>query len=191
MPIRADSGDSFGAAWSPDGRRIAFSRNNYDPYLTSTLFVMDGRRHKVELLGSPCNPRTPAWSPDGKRLAFACDDGVYTLRLADRKLTRVEKITTADDSTVLDLLVPSWSPDGLWLAVAQHGRLEIVSASGAPRLRLLAVGRNYNAMGQTAWSPDNGKIAYTFVDTSHKRIGSLHVIDRNGHHTRFLSGFTN
>jgi Tol biopolymer transport system component len=55
------------AAWSPDGKRIAFGGwGANDP---SGLWVLDlDTSEAVRVLSGPCT--MPAWSPDGTRLSF-------------------------------------------------------------------------------------------------------------------------
>jgi hypothetical protein len=63
--------DVQGAAWSPNGRRIAISaiaQGDHDP----EIFVMaaDGSAlHRVT--NNHLSDRQPTWSPDGRRIAFA------------------------------------------------------------------------------------------------------------------------
>lgn len=52
-------------AWSPDGRRIAFSSD-------SDIYVMNADGSEVrQLTDHEAVDRTPAWSPDGSRIAFS------------------------------------------------------------------------------------------------------------------------
>ena len=75
--------DNGQPAWSPDGRRIAYTAG--DPYSTGLhtgLFVLDlsnGERYRVAAMGN-----TPAWSPDGTKLV-TYGDGIWVID-ADQKL---------------------------------------------------------------------------------------------------------
>jgi dipeptidyl aminopeptidase/acylaminoacyl peptidase len=50
--------------WSPDGRRLAFVRDD-----TVWVVEADGSR-QVQVSGHPAGTNTPRWAPDGRRLAF-------------------------------------------------------------------------------------------------------------------------
>jgi Tol biopolymer transport system component len=55
------------AAWSPDGKRIAFGGwGSKDPSGLWVLYLDTGE--SVRVLPGPCT--MPAWSPDGARLSF-------------------------------------------------------------------------------------------------------------------------
>src|SRR5688500_1222905 len=58
----------FGTAWSPDGRRIAFTRYRGGEGEARGIWVM-GRTGKAERR-LVRNGSRPAWSPDGKRIAY-------------------------------------------------------------------------------------------------------------------------
>jgi Tol biopolymer transport system component len=71
--------DAADAAWSPDGRRIAFSsvgdRNGescWDQcHVHGELYVMDADgTDPVRLTRNRGDDRSPSWSPDGRRIAF-------------------------------------------------------------------------------------------------------------------------
>ncbi|WP_309601588.1 S9 family peptidase [Sphingomonas sp.] len=76
-PVAAGSGDSFGPAWSPDGKRLAYgSTAEGGP---PQLFVrwMDGGQ-SVRITSLPDSPQAIEWSPDGSRIAYLMsvpDDG--------------------------------------------------------------------------------------------------------------------
>ena len=104
---------SFGPAWSPDGKLIAFS-------------VVDGSDHEIYSMavdGSDVTRLTnsfadaiynlsPAWSPDGKMIAFASNRdnpaagfSLYLMSADGSSVTRLTHDTTPSISL-------SWSPDG-------------------------------------------------------------------------------
>ena len=72
-------------AWSPDGRHIAFTRNEdvgEFTTLSDDVFVMDANGSHLKQLtpernGVPDSGQ-PAWSPDGGRIVFVRGDSVPT-----------------------------------------------------------------------------------------------------------------
>ena len=125
------AGDDADPAWSPDGRRIAFSSNRSG---RRQLWAVATAGGEPELLAQvPGRTQAPAWSPEGTRLAFAReaagDSDLWVLDLSDgsaRKLTR----GVGWDSR------PDWSPGGKRIAFARAtaGRSSIwtVGADGTP-----------------------------------------------------------
>ncbi|MEO7814757.1 MAG: S9 family peptidase [Sphingomicrobium sp.] len=76
-PIAVGSGDSFGPAWSPDGKRLAYGSTAEGG--APQLFVrwMDSGQ-SARITGLPDSPQAIEWSPDGSRLAYLMtvpDDG--------------------------------------------------------------------------------------------------------------------
>lgn len=102
-------GQPWGAAWFPDGERIAYSHE--DRLIVRTV---DGR--KEQAYPSPRKGRllrTPAVSPDGRKVVFQLyRDGAWMLDLKDASMRRILSDPTAEEFT--------WAPDGR--RVAYHSR---------------------------------------------------------------------
>jgi len=66
--LTTNTASDFGASWSPDGRKIAFSSNRDGNF---EIYVMDADGTDVRrLTTSPGSDVRPAWSPDGTQIAF-------------------------------------------------------------------------------------------------------------------------
>jgi TolB protein len=94
-------------AWSPDGKRIAFSSNRANGNIDVWVMDADGG-HPHRLTHADGIDLGPAWSPDGDRIAFTTDrDGdleVYTMTAEGRDQTDISNDATASDFT------PTWRP---------------------------------------------------------------------------------
>jgi Tol biopolymer transport system component len=86
-------------AWSPDGAKIAFARDN-------GIAVMNADGSNVHVLVS--YGFFPAWSPDGSKIAFSDNSGVVVMN-ADGS----GPVHLTDQN--LDYR-PAWSPDGAYIA---------------------------------------------------------------------------
>jgi dipeptidyl aminopeptidase/acylaminoacyl peptidase len=177
------------AAWSPDGKRIAFSR--YDasgPYAAKnwTIWIAgrDGSNPRAVLRGAV----SCVFSPDGNRLAagmlFDGDWEVVTVR-ADG--TDLKRITNRKGSDYL----PAWSPDGSFLVYCadvegSHDLYRVgVDGTGLKRLTH-GSGKAFNP----AFSPDGKRIVF-YLETGdrHDQIWTLdlatgreeRVTDGTGH----------
>jgi hypothetical protein len=87
--------------WSPDGKRLAFARDN-GLYTVSS----SGRRPKrlTNSAGAPGADREPAWSPSGTRVAFVRFANIYTVR-SDGSHLREARLS-ADPNLIWES--PSW-----------------------------------------------------------------------------------
>lgn len=195
-------------AWSPDGRRIAFSRD-------AEIWVMDADGSDARSLG--VRGVEPAWSPGGTRIVFAQREGEFgiaTVR-ADgsdlRVLTRTLEdgapawsrkgviafarfsdagqslmAMTPKGSSVRTLVGrcscdnPDFAPDGRRL-VYQAGRdpeVWVASSSGKQRLRLTRRGG-----AEPVWSPSGTRIAFTRPGNG-SSLGDIFVMASDGDDAR-------
>jgi len=85
--------NGFGAQWSPDGMKLAFSLGVYG---YSGIAVLDPATKQTDLLIVP--GRNPKWSPDGQHIAFVRDCQVLRLEeLAAAERKERERLATEEE----------------------------------------------------------------------------------------------
>ncbi|MFN2526607.1 MAG: TolB family protein [Actinomycetota bacterium] len=100
-------GDQVDAAWSPDGKWIA-----YGDHSPGRIGLVDRRGRPVRTIDVPENrPRDPDWSPDGSQIAFGMSGDIWITNLHGdmRNLTSAFVGNSIDSG-------PSWSRDGKRIA---------------------------------------------------------------------------
>ncbi len=157
-----------GPAWSPDGRRIAFSSARTGPEQVWVVSANGGSLRHVSHRTSSCVD--PVWSPNGRWIAYSCMLGFHRLLVArvgghtDRVVTHAGNLIAEED--------PAWTPDSKTLLFTRNGvhLLGVYSVSAGGRgLRRLAAGSS-----EPSVSPDGRRLA--FIRGNHlwiaQRIGA-------------------
>ena len=193
------------AAWSPDGSRIAFTRNEdtgeYTPFTHDDVFVMNADGSDVHQLTPDRDGRSlsqPAWAPDGRRLLYLDgesvqsavpsrygdlfvigDDGSGARRIAARPITD-----------------PEWSPDSREIVFVRGENLPTPQANddlwvlnvrtGAERRLTKTPPGTYEQA--PAWSPDWRHIAFVRFTSNSEFDGtsSIQLMNRDGSGARQL-----
>jgi Tol biopolymer transport system component len=145
------------AVWSPDGSKIAYTRQQPNGRWDIYLMNADGSG-KTALTRTSVSEEQPAWSPDGKKLAFVRQArghwSIYVMRVGTTNARKISR-GNADEQN------PACSPDGKRIAfVRTHGARILIYVSrldgrGAKQLRTRSAA-SYNP----AWAPDGKTIAF-------------------------------
>jgi Tol biopolymer transport system component/serine/threonine protein kinase len=121
-PLTSYPGDETQAAFSPDGRRIAFvwageNNENSDIYVKT----LEGSS-SVRLTTNPADDFSPAWSPDGKQIAFLrvtdTDTSVFVSPAEGGVHGRITSLSPSRIEAVGRHL--DWSSDGKYLAATDR-----------------------------------------------------------------------
>ena len=191
--LTSTQGDETSPVFSPDGRRLAFSRSNgndWDVFVTNA----DGSGEAMRVTMMPEDDFVTGWTPDGKELIFETTrDEESVVRLYK---TSAERLTLATALPLHQSYMGSISPDGsriaynphfgagdnwryyrggnaapLWIADLRSGALEKISTGQ----------QNDRA---PIWSGDK---IYFLSDRS--GVFNLHVYETNPKRTRAITNF--
>jgi hypothetical protein len=172
--LTSTRGSAMGAAWSPDGKQIAFL-NVDGVWRRASVNVVDvatgaARQVHASLFG----PGNPSWSRDGLRVVIAALTP-YSGRFREGTNQILSLSTTGGDSAwytpvahqSIDSRVgngPVLSPDGSTMAVVYEGKLSLIptSAAGTPTgpPRRLTTDMAY----MPTWTGDSKSILYQSMD---------------------------
>jgi TolB protein len=159
-------------AWSPSGKRIAFSRDTGGGAVVG-LFVMRTNGTHTKQVTEKVTPtkyedNAPQWSPDGTRLAFQRFNkatglfAVFTVRIDGTHDRRVTPWTMGAGGN------PDWSPDGRWILFQSHiedgkPRNVCVAHPNGKQLHCLTDATSTMSFFRAGFSPDGTMITTATV----------------------------
>jgi len=146
-------------SWSPDGSKIAVSRQISGGTSGGIFLVnVDGSGSSGINLGG--DAFDPDWSPDGTKIAFRSrrtgEDRIFVANVNGSGVTQLTNLSGSNQW-------PDWSPDGTKLVFTRERsndrEIYIVDADGS-NLGLLALHIS-PSQSTAAWSPDGSAVAYS------------------------------
>jgi eukaryotic-like serine/threonine-protein kinase len=157
---------------SPDGTRVAYAE--FDASLNKMqIWIGDlSRGVRTRLTSGPSENSRPIWSPDGSRIAFQTDrkhQGDIYLKSSQAGGTEAPLYEAASLSYPED-----WSRDGGLLSLFHYSEdrtptLGVLRPSGEDRPTDL-VQSDFNALGQSRFSPDGRWLAYINGETQRPEV---------------------
>jgi Tol biopolymer transport system component len=106
--LRRLAADARGPAWSPDGRKIAYT----SPSAGGVWIMSADGSGKRQVTPAPGGTDWVTWSPDGRRLLFSSTafSGADTLEVVDTDGSGLESVFTS--SSGIAGYTPAWAPGG-------------------------------------------------------------------------------
>ncbi len=172
LRLTRGSGNDCSAAWSPDGRQIAFIRarvrQNWEVMLIPAL---GGQERKLAEVTPPAGMPGPylAWTPDGLALAIVdgtSPDGPFSLYLLSVESGERRRLTTPPLGTLGDT-APCFSPENRHLAFIRQraiadGDLHVLSLTSEQRPQEAPRRLTFDSSWATSpvWTADGEEIVF-------------------------------
>lgn len=188
--VEHNIGCIFGAAYSPDGRRLATGGHDGSLYIWNTT-----RYSSVARYDSDLTIVRLAWSANGQRVAIARRQGLdrgsgSVVEIWDVSGSSLDMEGPIHEGAVLDFF---WSPDGAHLtSVSEDMVLCVWDAATGKLLRTEAIGDGASETEAAAFSPDGRRLATGDEDTGIKiwdvTTMACRLEDLTGGHTQTVTG---
>lgn len=154
-----------GAAWSPDGKQIAFTSNISGRLNIWTVPAEGG--WPTQLTVGQQRQNSPVWSPDGKWIAYLSDtdgDELWDIFLAN---TKTGEVTNATMSPRTEESTPSWSPDSKRIAYSVRPKekpayeIDVMDIASRKTIHVTQNTPEDRANYTPIWSRDGKYLAWT------------------------------
>jgi Tol biopolymer transport system component len=188
IPLTEDPAGGGNPEYSPDGKRIVFTRRRDGGGTDIWLMRADGSDQRL-LGGSTFGLAAPSWSPNGTWIVFGYQSGTVTsdwdvakARVVDSGLTDFDLLTghPADDHS------PSWSPKGTRIAFTSertgNGEIFTMRPDGFGLRNLTKSPNSYDSSAD--WSPGGGLLAF---ESDRRGQFDIYTMRPDGSHVRRLT----
>ena len=169
--------------WSPDGKQIAFMRDQGgDERFAIWLVDRDGEHERKLTADDAATHRDISWSPDGKWIACVANAGGkrFGVELIDSATGTRRALTDNDHEHER----PVFSPDGAWVLFESwrtgsgiEADLYLVPVAGGDAVKLDTRGGAHGDSQYAQWSPDGRTIAFTSSARGRREIA---LVDLEG-----------
>jgi Tol biopolymer transport system component len=168
-----DHVDNFDPAFSPNGKKIAFSSPR--GLSSGDIFTMSANGTDIKrVTKSESSDIDPAWSPDGTKIAFSSlRNGNFDIYVINKDGSGLTRITTSPQGD----FQPAWSPDGTRIAFRRDNRIYVMKAAresetNRPQRLTTASGNTFFEQYPT-WSPNGTRIAFSSNQSSGYQLYSI------------------
>lgn len=193
--------------WSPDGKQIAFTRED-GVHVPQVWRIDSDGRNVAQITHSPTHKIAPSWSPDGSEMVFVLPknpsptDPQPEIGIMNSDGTNERILTTEDRinvkvnpdgstsflETAFDANAPSWSPVdnriAFWSGIEnQFGQVWSINSDGTGS-KQLTEDPNHRNSDDPSWSPDGKKILFS---TGRSGRNELWVMNADGSNEMRLS----
>ncbi|WP_305804173.1 winged helix-turn-helix domain-containing protein [Stenotrophomonas sp. YIM B06876] len=182
LPTPAGYSDRF-AAWSPDGREIAFARFGPQGSCEVLIIGATGGNTRRATGCEGADMLSFDWTPDGRGLLFGSMGGTAAsrgIRRLDLQSGRWQDIAYEIGSDDFDY-APRYSPDGRWIAFVRNpqvGDLWVMPAAGGAARRLTDDAAEIRGW---SWLSDSRRIVFGRRIDSEARLYRVDVRTRTLH----------
>jgi TolB protein len=168
--------DDRGAAWSRDGKFVAFVRTTAGQ---SRIVIADARNRIIRRFEPATAVADPTWAPDGRRLAYSAGAPVPRIVIASRQGQVLSTLPTGRNAAT----TPAWSPNGR--EIAYTDKLDLDQQRAISRIYAMNVdgtGKRLIASParEPAWAPDGSRVAYVALESATSETGHVAVATASG-----------